>query len=335
MTDVLAQAQGATRVRTPDAAQLRALLDTQGASVNVRDDGVLMVDLAPERVGELAAANGVVLHELAVESATLEEVVLRAHRRRDDAVSALVASELLKIRTTRSFWGYVAAIVAAHRRRRGRPHRFDERVRPHRPRLPARARRDRRRRGRHRDHPRDHDRHERVPARDDHADVPRRAAARAGARREVGRRSRVRPCVRGPRVRRDRCRRDPVAHDHRRPAAARRRRRLDAHRRAVPRRRAVDAPRHRDRDGRPEPGRGARRDADLDLPRRDPARRPLLAARHRRLGCVPAVPRARRGRRDRADENLLSYWPGVLVSLAWIALLGAAGTWRTLRRDIT
>ena len=74
MTDVLAQAQGATRVRTPDAAQLRALLDTQGASVNVRDDGVLMVDLAPERVGELAAANGVVLHELAVESATLEEV---------------------------------------------------------------------------------------------------------------------------------------------------------------------------------------------------------------------------------------------------------------------
>ena len=42
---------------------------------------------------------------------------------------------------------------------------------------------------------------------------------------------------------------------------------------------------------------------------------------------------------DAADgtggENLLSYWPGVLVSLAWIALLGAAGTWRTLRRDIT
>jgi len=29
-------------------------------------------------------------------------------------VSALVASELLKIRTTRSFWGYVAAIALRH-----------------------------------------------------------------------------------------------------------------------------------------------------------------------------------------------------------------------------
>jgi len=42
---------------------------------------------------------------------------------------------------------------------------------------------------------------------------------------------------------------------------------------------------------------------------------------------------------DAADgtggDNLLSYWAGVLVSLGWIALLGAAGTWRTRRRDIT
>lgn len=42
---------------------------------------------------------------------------------------------------------------------------------------------------------------------------------------------------------------------------------------------------------------------------------------------------------DSADgtggEGLLSYWPGVAVSLGWIALLGAAGTERTRRRDIT
>ena len=42
---------------------------------------------------------------------------------------------------------------------------------------------------------------------------------------------------------------------------------------------------------------------------------------------------------DAADgtggDNLLSYWPSVVVSLGWIALLGAAGTWRTRRRDIT
>lgn len=34
-------------------------------------------------------------------------------------------------------------------------------------------------------------------------------------------------------------------------------------------------------------------------------------------------------------QDLLSYWPAVAVSLGWIALLGLAGTVRTLRRDIT
>ena len=34
-------------------------------------------------------------------------------------------------------------------------------------------------------------------------------------------------------------------------------------------------------------------------------------------------------------EDLLSYWPGVAVSLAWIAVLGVAGTERLRRRDIT
>jgi ABC-type transport system involved in multi-copper enzyme maturation permease subunit len=42
---------------------------------------------------------------------------------------------------------------------------------------------------------------------------------------------------------------------------------------------------------------------------------------------------------DAADgpggDNLISYWPGVAVSLGWIALIGAAGIWRTSRRDIT
>ena len=34
-------------------------------------------------------------------------------------------------------------------------------------------------------------------------------------------------------------------------------------------------------------------------------------------------------------EDILSYWPGVAVSIGWIALLGGAGLWRMLRRDIT
>ena len=35
------------------------------------------------------------------------------------------------------------------------------------------------------------------------------------------------------------------------------------------------------------------------------------------------------------EADMLSYWPGVAVSLAWIALIGAAGIERTSRRDIS
>ncbi|MFL5971217.1 MAG: ATP-binding cassette domain-containing protein [Gaiellaceae bacterium] len=75
IAEVLAGAQGATRVRTPDAARLRELLAAEGVEVN-HADGVLLVDLPPERVGKIAAQHGVVLHELTVERATLEEVFL-------------------------------------------------------------------------------------------------------------------------------------------------------------------------------------------------------------------------------------------------------------------
>ena len=73
--EVLAGAHGGTRVRTPDAERFRTLLSEAGGVVT-EADGAFVVDLAPERVGELAAANGVVLHELTVEQATLEEVFL-------------------------------------------------------------------------------------------------------------------------------------------------------------------------------------------------------------------------------------------------------------------
>ena len=73
--EVLDGARGLTRVRTPDATKLRELLAREGATV-ADSDGALTADLPPERIGELAAANGVVLHELVVEQATLEEVFL-------------------------------------------------------------------------------------------------------------------------------------------------------------------------------------------------------------------------------------------------------------------
>jgi ABC-2 type transport system ATP-binding protein len=76
IAEVLAGAQGGTRVRSPEASRLRSLLAAQGATVTELQDTTLVADLPPERIGELAAANGIVLHELAVERATLEEVFL-------------------------------------------------------------------------------------------------------------------------------------------------------------------------------------------------------------------------------------------------------------------
>ena len=76
IAEVLAGAQGATRVRSPEAQRLRDLLAAQGATVTEVGEGTLAANIAPERVGEVAAANGIVLHELTVESATLEEVFL-------------------------------------------------------------------------------------------------------------------------------------------------------------------------------------------------------------------------------------------------------------------
>ena len=76
MADVLAGATGATRVRSPHAQRLREVLSAAGAPAASRDDGALIVEATTDRVGEIAAANGIVLHELVTESATLEEVFL-------------------------------------------------------------------------------------------------------------------------------------------------------------------------------------------------------------------------------------------------------------------
>lgn len=45
--------------------------------------------------------------------------------------------------------------------------------------------------------------------------------------------------------------------------------------------------------------------------------------------------RALDGADGTGGDDLLGYWPALLVSLGWIALLAAAGTWRTRGRDIT
>lgn len=76
MAEVEAMAAGSTTVRSPDAERLAALLAASGLESHALGDGRLAVVALPERVGEIAAANAIVLHELAMERATLEEVFL-------------------------------------------------------------------------------------------------------------------------------------------------------------------------------------------------------------------------------------------------------------------
>lgn len=64
-----------SRVRTPDLDRLGAALEAAGCSYRLTDDG-LAVDAAPEQVGEVAAAHGVVLHGL-VGTADLEQAFFR------------------------------------------------------------------------------------------------------------------------------------------------------------------------------------------------------------------------------------------------------------------
>ena len=77
MAEVEAMAAGSTIVRSPDSDRLASLLTQASLDVGSLEGGRLNVAAPPERVGEIAAANGVVLHELTTERATLEEVFLQ------------------------------------------------------------------------------------------------------------------------------------------------------------------------------------------------------------------------------------------------------------------
>jgi len=68
-------------VRSPAAAALVEVLRRHGATVEEQDDGALhATGLAAAAIGELAAGGGFVLHELAPQSASLEEAFLEVTR---------------------------------------------------------------------------------------------------------------------------------------------------------------------------------------------------------------------------------------------------------------
>jgi ABC-2 type transport system ATP-binding protein len=69
------------RVRTPDATRLRELLLGPHVSVSSSEASVLEVEgLGPEKIGEIAAENRVVLHELVTIQASLEEAFMELTR---------------------------------------------------------------------------------------------------------------------------------------------------------------------------------------------------------------------------------------------------------------
>jgi ABC-2 type transport system ATP-binding protein len=77
LDEILAQAEGGVRVRSPQAEQFRTALYSAGIEAAETSPGTLAIKDAPiERVGELAAQNQIVLHELSPESASLEEIFL-------------------------------------------------------------------------------------------------------------------------------------------------------------------------------------------------------------------------------------------------------------------
>jgi ABC-2 type transport system ATP-binding protein len=75
VVELIAQAAGATRVRSPRAAALLERL--QAAGIEAEADGDrLAVHAPPERVGDLAAEAGIPLHELVADTGSLEEAFL-------------------------------------------------------------------------------------------------------------------------------------------------------------------------------------------------------------------------------------------------------------------
>ena len=76
LSALTARTAGGTIVRSPDSDRLHERLGAAGIEAAAAGDGELRAAAPPERVGELAAAEGIVLHELRGEIASLEEVFL-------------------------------------------------------------------------------------------------------------------------------------------------------------------------------------------------------------------------------------------------------------------
>src|SRR5918999_692097 len=76
LAEILRQAEGGVRVRSPDAARFSDVLAAAGIEAAETDGALAVKDTPIERIGELASEHRIVLHELSPQSASLEEVFL-------------------------------------------------------------------------------------------------------------------------------------------------------------------------------------------------------------------------------------------------------------------
>ena len=78
LSELIGRSAGAVRVVSPEAGRLHEALRKQGVEVRLLDTDELLVlgGVPASEVGETAAAFGVVLHELAAETSSLEDIFL-------------------------------------------------------------------------------------------------------------------------------------------------------------------------------------------------------------------------------------------------------------------
>jgi len=113
LDDLAARSQSGIRLRTPQVGALRAALTVQGiAAERVDEETLLALGATTETVGLAAAGAGVVIYEMTAQQLDLEEIFLELTASREPSMSDLIRAELLKLRTTRTFWGNVAAALA-------------------------------------------------------------------------------------------------------------------------------------------------------------------------------------------------------------------------------
>jgi ABC-2 type transport system ATP-binding protein len=76
LDELTATVGAAVRVRSPQASQLADALAKDGIAVTANDHTLHVAGVPTARVGEIAAAAGVILHELVAEQSSLEEIFL-------------------------------------------------------------------------------------------------------------------------------------------------------------------------------------------------------------------------------------------------------------------